>query len=229
MERRFLFAELDTRLSNLPESKLLAVNRSPLEKWAARILAVATVVALPSLWLLPAKIGPFVSLAALAVQLGCLSIGLYYLIRYDIPDLRNASKSWSAILDHDAPHFLSIVTWVRTFPRDKIVTSRRYLKHRSDLYLTKQSWIIGPTDRLGLLPVMLAIWLQFKDFRFEWPPTANWLSYALSVGIVTLYLATQMMSKAHFRGLVYLAVLDEALEGVETWASNRTAASEPVA
>jgi low affinity Fe/Cu permease len=222
MDSLFRFEALNARLEAMPESPMMQSNRSPAEKRASWLLWTCVLVAVPLLSFLPTPLSIYMGMTILSLELVCIAILLYYFFRYDLPQMRYAGRSWARLLDDDFPHFTDIVQWVRTFPRKEVARKKRYLEHRNMLFITKQTRMVGPTEKLGLLPVLVALWLQFKDISIAWPPHINWahinwISYGLSVALITLFIVTRILANTHFRSLACLAVLEEALRTRDGW------------
>ena len=84
-------------------------------------------------------------------------------------------------------------------------------------------------EKLGALPVVAALYLQFKDLH--WPPHPTWLELILGITLVALYWASLLLVSVRLRAQLFVVLLTEASEYASTYdepelAPQRTEAGE---
>jgi hypothetical protein len=112
-------------------------------------------------------------------------------------------------MDFDMLHYQDLVAWLRSFPRDRLQAMSDYAAHRLDRYRGKMPAFTGSIDKLGALPVLAAIAIQFKDA--SWPPQISWWQIALFGLLASSYWMSVLLINLRFRVELYNALLKKAL------------------
>ncbi|MFC4726906.1 hypothetical protein [Coralloluteibacterium thermophilus] len=171
--KRLRFVDLDAKLAALAARQGGAASpRAASKRWEAHFLltaAVGVAIALIGAQLLSGTLGLTVALLGIAVEFaGVLGFGTVVL-RQEIPKLRRPREDFARGLDADRAEFERLVAWLRAFPADEIARSLRYLRVRQDSLHQRTGLLTGGVERLGVLPILIALYLQFKDWRFgDW-------------------------------------------------------------
>lgn len=205
------FASLDERIEAQPEHPSYQIMPTRSVRWGNALVAVSGISAL-----LLGKIAAnepwvvFVLLALLAVEIG----GLIVVITAQLPSLTltfaNQRREYAETLDFDLPHHDSLVAWLRSFPRTRLQTMSSFATHRVERFRTKLPLMTGGIERLGALPVVAALVVQFKDM--QWPPHPSWTQIILFTGLMLFYWLCLLMLSQRFRLELYDALLKKALE-----------------
>lgn len=107
------------------------------------------------------------------------------------------------------PGHQGIVAWLRSFPCDHLQAMSDYAGHRLDRYRSKMPAFTGSFDKLGALPVMAAIAIQFKDA--SWPPQISWWQIVLFGLLAFFYWMSVLLINLRFRAELYDTLLKKAL------------------
>ena len=84
----------------------------------------------------------------------------------------------------------------------------------NDRLKDKYPVISGGLEKLGALPVVAALYLQFKDFH--WPPHPTWPELFLGTTLVSLYLGSLRLASVRFRAQLFCVLLTRAAESANT-------------
>ena len=68
-------------------------------------------------------------------------------------------------LDHDHPHFQSILRWLATFPADSLEGRLRTVQLAERQLVAKLGLLAGGVDRLGILPVLVSAYLFLRNWN----------------------------------------------------------------
>lgn len=72
-------------------------------------------------------------------------------------------------LDRDYDQWRELVTAMRRFPRAELARRLRYLSTRKSSLAYRMGLVTGSVQRLGILPLLAILYVQFKDWRFgDW-------------------------------------------------------------
>ena len=70
---------------------------------------------------------------------------------------------------------------------------------------------MGSIDRLGVLPVAIALFLQFRDAQFTWPLNVTFSEWLLGTAVLSVYLGGLLGQSLRLRLHLYETLLAEAL------------------
>ncbi len=112
-------------------------------------------------------------------------------------------------MDSDMPNYESIIAWLRSFPRERLQAMSDYAAHRLDRYRSMLPAFTGSIDKLGALPVVAAIVIQFAGAG--WPPKVSWWQIALFGLLASFYWMSLLLISLRFRVELYDALLKKAL------------------
>ena len=117
-------------------------------------------------------------------------------------------------MDFDMLHYQSVVAWLESFPRDRLQAMSDYAAHRLDRSRSKMPVFIGSIDKLGALPVLAAIAIQFKDA--SWPLQISWWQIVLFGLLAFFYWMSVPLVNLRSRVELYDALLKRALAQLGT-------------
>lgn len=101
------------------------------------------------------------------------------------PTYANGQREIAEQLDFDLPLHLALVDWLRTFPLDQREKLNEFISYRHARMKEKLPMLTGNIEKLGALPVVIALYLQFKDMH--WPPHPSWMEIGLIFALVLGY------------------------------------------
>lgn len=145
------------------------VQPSRLERGATLVsvgLIVAACIAAPFVKTLVAlrllQVGLGLCVIAMLVGFGCF-------VRREWHSFFRRNDVLSRELDHDYGQWRGMVAEMRRFPRAELARRLRYLSARKSSFAYRLGLITGSVQRLGILPLLAILYLQFKDWRFgDW-------------------------------------------------------------
>ncbi|RUL67100.1 hypothetical protein EKH79_00395 [Dyella dinghuensis] len=127
---------------------------------------------------------------------------------------RHQYKTSARELDEHLRQYSTIVDAVRQYPLPVIATHLRYIRDRKSIFVYRHGLISGGIDKLGILPVLVAMYLQFKDWSFgDWKGMldhVHWLGVVLLTALLMTYALSWWGVRAKGRFDLYEAVLAEA-------------------
>lgn len=207
------FAELQRRINEIPDGPSDILNTPNPYRVLNAIGGVGAIVALlpmvfvklmtPAMWMVTmAQIGMAIMimmwLPAFIRSIGVLG---WTLARW---------KTDMVIqLDHDHPHFQSILCWLATFPANALAERLRTVQLAERQLVAKLGLLAGGVDRLGFLPVLVSAYLFFRNWNQPLEVPA-W-QILLGVFLVLLYLISATGSMMRIRLRLFESMLSDSL------------------
>lgn len=145
-----------------------------------------------------------------------LGVWLVLRMRRELRDFKMPHAQYARELDESYTSYRELACELNVFPRVELQRLLRYLKARRNSLAYNTGLLSGNVERLGLLPVLAMLYVQFKDWTFgDW--TSLWSSVHLVGGsllwaIFLVYLGSWWLVRLRMRLDVYQAFLEEALE-----------------
>ncbi|BFI96495.1 MAG: hypothetical protein RSP_20050 [Rhodanobacter sp.] len=208
------FVSLNERIEALPAPPSQRVRSSRKQRWGIALFATAG-----SLALIVAKVHSarpwliFVLPVLLAVEL----VGFTLMLIAALPDLIEFKLGFAAqrrefaeSLDFDMPHHEATIAWLSTYPRERLETMRDFAAYRIERFRSKLPLATGGIEKLGMLPVLAALVVQFKDA--DWPPHPSGLRIVLFAVLMLSYWLCMALLSLRFRLELYGALLGKALD-----------------
>lgn len=120
-------------------------------------------------------------------------------------------QEFASELDFDFAAQLAIVAWLRSHDARELSDKLRFVRVRVDSITRKLGVLLGSVEKLGMLPVVVAVYLQFRDIKLAWPPTLNLAEFLLGLLVMGLYAAGILGISLRLRLNLYEILLEEAL------------------
>jgi hypothetical protein len=182
---------------------------SPTQTRAIVVVFLAVATSLVSALFLPAdwaKLAVLVSLAAeiLAVIVFVLS-GLHSLNR------EKMKETFASELDADYRAQAIVTSWIRTHDPADISDKLRFVQTRMATLARRSGVIVGGVEKLGALPMAVALFLQFRDVQLGWPLSITWSAWVLGLIVASLYVVGLFAQSLKLRLHLYETLLQEAL------------------
>lgn len=144
------------------------------ERWAFRIglFGAAVGMLLGMLFanatgLLFAKIGLWVEISGFGLSLLLMGVREW-------KNFRHARKAYASQLDHDYVLYQDFVAELRKFPMKDRESRLRYIRDRRQVMTHRLGVFTGGIEKLGVIPLLLGLYLQFKDWRWgDWDALAQ--------------------------------------------------------
>jgi len=208
---KLTFAALDAKIEALPEFPSNTMAFPKKARWGLSAAAAGAVFALLCVKLLPGNAIYTAVLASigLAVEIAGVVIAAISQIPKKWPTFASERRAFAKQLDFDLPHHLAMVEWLRAFPLDQRKTLCEFVSYRHERMKEKLPMLTGSIERLGALPIVIALYLQFKDMR--WPPHPSWLDIFLILVLVFGYWLSMVQISIRLRLQLYETLLSKAL------------------
>jgi hypothetical protein len=210
---KLTFAALDARIEALPIFPSDAVIFPKKAKWGFCAAAAGALFGLLCVKLLPSNTIYTVVLAStgLAVEVVGVVIAAFSQMpkKMKWPTFASERRDFAERLDFDLPHYLALIKWLRTFPLDQRERLSEFVSHRHDRMKEKLPMLTGSIEKLGALPIVIALYLQFKNMH--WPPHPSWVEIFLIAVLVLGYWLSVMQISVRLRLQLYETLLRKAL------------------
>lgn len=208
----FGFQWLEERFAAVPVPQRERSGVWERRAWAVGLLAAGIAIVLGRF--APGRLGVWLVVACVVVELSALALACALTLRQQWPSFRHPIRDFAVELDFGFIHYQRLVTALRYFPADELDMHLRYLRaRRASLQLGMRAFT-GGLERLGMLPALGVLYLQFRDWRWgDWARLAEVnLVQALLIGaLLVAYVAGWQLMSLHRRIAAYEALLAEAL------------------
>ncbi|MFC5741800.1 hypothetical protein [Dyella tabacisoli] len=105
----------------------------------------------------------------LAAELIGFGVSGVCMIRRERNTFRRPHVQFTRELDRDFGDYRKLVGWLRGYPARDIARRLRYIRDRKASFIYRYGLFSGGMERFGFLPVIIALYLQFKDWEFgDW-------------------------------------------------------------
>lgn len=208
--QQLTFSALEKRIEETPQHPYYRISPSRRVRWGNGIGMVAGLLGLVIGKTLPASPAILVAASTLLV----IEIAAFVVAwTADLPALNlrpsRERREYAETLDYDMPHHLSLIEWLKAFPRERLESMGAFASHRLDRFRSKLPLFTGGMEKLGFLPIAAALFLQFKDMR--WPLHPDWMEIALIGALMFIYWLSVLQLNLRFRLELYDALLKKAL------------------
>lgn len=179
-------------------------------KWGIALFTLAGTLGLVLGKLLPPKPWAVALVwALLAVEI----IGIILVVSAEFSTLKltfaHQRREFAEVLDFDMPHHESLIEWLRSFSRERLQAMSEFSAFRVERYRSKMPILTGSMEKLGLLPVLAALIVQFKDMK--WPPHPSLWQIVLFALLPFFYWLCMLTVTQRLRLELYDMLLKKAL------------------
>ncbi|MGO4504872.1 MULTISPECIES: hypothetical protein [unclassified Dyella] len=208
------FSALNERIDALPDHESLAIAPTRRQRWGFILGFSAGFIGLIAGKAMPDSTWTVVFTATmLTIEVVALAVALIPRRPWRIPGFAKERRQFAEQLDFDQHHYDRLVAWIRAFPRARIEAMGEYASRRHELLKDKYPLLSGGLEKLGALPVVAALYLQFKDLH--WPPHPTWPELILGFALVSLYWASLLVASVRFRAQLFVTLLTRAMESAD--------------
>lgn len=159
-------------------SKDLSKAAGPVERWTFCIGLVGAGVGMLSGVLFPNETGLFLVRTGLLIEISGFAVSLGCMVAREWNNFRRSRKVYAQQLDHDFVLYRSYVAELRKFPERERASRLRYIRDRRQVMTYRLGLFAGGLEKLGVIPLLIALYLQFKDWQW-----GDWEAFA-QVGLV---------------------------------------------
>lgn len=202
------FKALNERIDAMPDHPSLSAGLSKAEKYGNAVALLAWALSFLSIKLISDKDWLLItSVLFLCVELGAVGVVVVSKWPPRLPGFRADRNEYAQQLDHDLAQHTQLIDWITRFPRDEIAALSDYAELRQERFRERQPLLLGSVEKLGVFPVLIAVYAQFKLLHFEisWPEAAFFLFLAWLYWLCLVNIGTR------HRGQFFAAVLRRAL------------------
>lgn len=216
---KLTFAAIEARIEALPKSPSDQVTFSKRAKWGLSAAAAGALLCLVIVKILPSNSLYTVVLAAtgLTIEIAGVVVAAFDQIPKKWPTFANDRHEFAEELDFDLPPHVGMLEWLRSFPTDQRETLSKFASHRYDRMTEKLPMLTGSIEKVGALPIVIALYLQFKDMK--WPPHPSWLEIFLIFVLLFGYWLSLRQISIRLRLQLYDTLLSKSL-AIETNATD---------
>ncbi|HJR73056.1 MAG TPA: hypothetical protein VJ806_05390 [Luteimonas sp.] len=164
------------------------------------------------------RTGSIITLAALALELLGLGTSAVLQIKRHWASFRRSRQTYARELDADFIHYQRIIDWLRTFPFADLERKLHYLRARKASLSYRLGLATGGIERLGVLPMVVVLYLQFKDWEFgDWQALGevNMVGGLLVWALLLIYVGAWHLIGLRTRMDLYDSLLTEAVRDRE--------------
>jgi hypothetical protein len=211
----FSFALLDEKVSKYVKDADVDERPGKLERWSMGVGWIFTGVGLVVSKVSSGKLALVLVSGAFVVELISFAVVAVCVVRRELRSFRRPHAEFSRELDQAYGYYRELVDSLSQVPVVELQRRLRYLKARKATLAYRTGLVAGGLERLGVLPILVALYAQFKDWEF-----GNWASLWAHVHLVgglliwamlLAYLVSWQAIRLRSRLDIYEALLDEAL------------------
>ena len=205
------FSALNEKIDAMPEHESLAIAPSRRQRLGYVIGFGAGFIGLIAAKVLPgSKATVIFTATALIIEILALAIALVPRRPWRFPSFASEQREFAEQLDFDQHHYEKLIEWLRTFPKARLAAMAEYASQRHEQLKDKYPLVSGGLEKIGALPVVAALYLQFKDLH--WPPNLTWPELFLGLVLVSLYWASCLLVGIRFRAQLFVVLLTQAAQ-----------------
>lgn len=205
------FAALDAYIEQLPMHPSYSTATPRGAKWGFAMGALGAALSLFCIKVLPPNQLYTAVLAGLflVVEIAGVVIAGISQLPKTWPTFSSSRREFADELDFDLPHHRNLVQWLQGFPRDRLEKLSEFVAYRHERMQEKLPMLTGNIEKLGALPVFIALYIQFKDMH--WPPHPSWAEISLMLALVFIYWLSVLQISVRLRLQSYDVLLKKAL------------------
>ncbi|KAA3602588.1 hypothetical protein JY452_00090 [Stenotrophomonas maltophilia] len=192
------------------------------ETWAFRVGALAAAIGilgsqLPDRWL-PLTAALVLVRVCLAVEIGGFVIGGFLAARRGLRQFVQPRLSHAQEMDGEFTQWQAVIAELRKFPRVERERRLKYVSHLRSSMIERMGLMYGGLQRLGPFPLLIALYLQFRQWRWgDWSSAfdVGALGAFIIYALVLLYLTGWLLIGLRSRLDTYVALLEGSIHEPE--------------
>ena len=212
---RLTFAELDRRIEALPAGPESAMDRPAWVVGMDRIgfigMLLGIAPAVLAQWMRPAEWMVIVAYAGLAITIMGFLPGFLRNIAMLFGALKRGHLDIVEQWDHDFGAFNDMLAWLMRHADDSLEQRLRFVRAAQARMAAKMGLIYGGTERLGILPLLVAGYVQLDALLNAGFDIPLWKAL-LGLFAVLAYASCLVLCRARIRLDLHAVLLSEALE-----------------
>lgn len=192
---------------------------SRLEQWAFRCAIAAAVlgilVGLFGQNVIPTSWALVITIACLTVEIGGILLAYALMLRREWRQYATPRLNHAAEMDGDFACWLQIISQLRRFPRQQRELRLRFATTLRQRMGERMGLMYGGMDKLGPFPLLIALYLQFRGWKWgDWAGAfdVNVVTGVLLLAIFMMYGAGLLLVGIRIRLDTYISLLQASLE-----------------
>lgn len=210
---RLYFATLESKLAEVSagEPPPLHVSRWERRFFWGTVLGILWLSTAPML-LSPSFALYIVLAAGMVIEIAGI-IGLAILqAREILPAACNRRGKFAQRLDREFVMYREVVSWLRSHDLADLMSQLAFVRSRRDMMRRKLGLFAGGIERLGVLPLLVALYLQVHNFT-TWPPQFTRAEIGAIWALVLAYGVGWLAAVVALRLDLYEQLLADAVDG----------------
>lgn len=190
------------------------------ERYAFVIGLAGTFFALVTSGLSPRYLPVWWAVGGVVVELAGFTLFLVLFLKREWRIFRNSKRDYAIELDRDFGKYMGYVKQLGEYPRNQRDRLLRYIQARRKIMHFRMGLVTGGMERLGVIPLLAALYLQFKDWRFgDWAALGEvtFVQGSMAVALLLIYVASWVLILLYSRTEAYeLLLIEAAAQEVES-------------
>ncbi|MET7142226.1 hypothetical protein M3S04_09790 [Xanthomonas sp. PPL139] len=151
-------------------SQVTEQNRAgPVERWSFITGLLGAGFGMLFGTLLDGKAGFVCAAAGVTIELIGFAIAAILQIKRELPGIRHPHAKHAEQMEQELFQYQDIVKALRAFPLEQRRQRETFMRDRRTNMHERLGLFTGGMEKLGIMPVLLALYLQFKDWRWgDW-------------------------------------------------------------
>lgn len=137
----------------------------PVERWSLAIGLIGAGVGILAGVLLDGKTGSYLAVFGLVTELTGFLISATLTVKREWPGFRRPYADHAEQMEREFHQYQSIVAALRRFPLEQRRQREAFMRDRRINMHDRLGLFTGGMEKLGFMPVLLALYLQLKDWR----------------------------------------------------------------
>ncbi|MCC5074670.1 hypothetical protein [Xanthomonas campestris] len=139
----------------------------PVERWSLAIGLIGAGVLAGTL--LDGKTGAYLAVSGLVTELTGFVVSAALTVKREWPGFRRPYADHADLMEREFHQYQSIVASLRRFPLEQRRRREAFMRDRRTNMHDRLGLFTGGIEKLGFMPVLLALYLQLKDWRIgDW-------------------------------------------------------------
>ncbi|GAB1595610.1 hypothetical protein [Lysobacter claricitrinus] len=198
--------------------KTSSESTSLTERWATWLAFASAGVGLLATMLSPVVLAPAVALDIMKVALACECLGAAVaavrMLWRLVPHWRRLRANHAAEMDREFGLWRDLVSEIRGFPRPQREQMLSFAKQLREGMTYRLGLALGGVERLGVFPILVALYLQFRGWKFgDWAAAfdVHLVGGLLIWAIALLYVMGWALVGLRVRLSTYIDLLEESI------------------
>ncbi|MBP3985569.1 hypothetical protein J5837_14240 [Pseudoxanthomonas helianthi] len=197
-----VFADLEDRLARLEPKDVANLKR---DRWPFGIMLVGMAMSMLTTIGLTGEVVAWLTVVGVVLEFCGAGVFFYRQARDAVPDFIDSKRKFSLDLDSKLLAHEETLAWLRTLPLQERNRRITYLDYRLEVLAQRYQILFGAVDKLGLLPMLVATFVQSLAINSVSFPTA-----LCALGLLALYGMAIWLARFRLQMQRYARLLREA-------------------